>query len=263
MDNIDALIKVRDLTIHYGDFSVLEGVSFDVIGGEILFVLGGSGSGKTSLIRNMMGLDRPLAGRIVIDGVDITSCGETDFRKTIRKIGILFQGSALFGSMTLAENIALPIREYSDLTDEAVHTLVHMKLCRVGLAAFMSNRPHELSGGMKKRAGLARALALNPKILFLDEPTAGLDPITAAEIDELILHINRSNATTIVIVTHELQSIFGIADRIVMLDKTTRGIIAEGDPRYLRDQSENPYVRRFLGRKIESNPIPEPANGVD
>jgi phospholipid/cholesterol/gamma-HCH transport system ATP-binding protein len=169
---------------------------------------------------------------------------------TLKKIGILFQSSALFGSMTLAENVSLPIEEYTGLSKSAINDLVRMKLCRVDLSGFENYRPHELSGGMKKRAGLARALALNPKILFLDEPTAGLDPVTAAEIDDLILHINENNGTTIVIVTHELYSIFGIAKRIIMLDKTRKGIIAEGDPVFLKEHSDNLAVKQFFNRQL-------------
>ena len=245
----EILITVEHLVVRYGSQLILDKVGFNVYKGEILFILGGSGCGKTTLIRQMMGLDRPASGNIVIDGVDITTCGDKAFEETRRKIGILFQGSALFGSMTLAENVALPVREYARLSENAVNDLVRMKLCRVDLAGFEDYFPHELSGGMKKRAGLARALALNPKILFLDEPTAGLDPVTAAEIDELILSINRHNRTTIIIVTHELPSIFGLAKRIIMLDKNIKGIIAEGDPRYLRDNSQNKFVRQFFNRQ--------------
>lgn len=248
----DVLITVRNLVVKYGDNLILDNISFDVFKGEILFILGGSGCGKTTLIRHLMGLDRPFSGKIIIDGIDLTSCGDADFMKTLRKIGMLFQGSALFGSMSLAENIALPIQEFSGLSAEAIHELVRMKLCRVDLNGFEHYLPHELSGGMKKRAGLARALALNPKILFLDEPTAGLDPVIATEIDELILNINKNNGTTIIVVTHELHSILGIAERIIMLDKNIKGIIAEGNPRFLKEHSDNPYVHKFLNRHVGS-----------
>lgn len=244
------LIKVEKLVVKYGENLILDNVSFVVYEGEILFVLGGSGCGKTTLIRHMMGLNKPTSGKIFIDGVDITSCDDQAFQKTLRKIGILFQGSALFGSMSIAENIALPIEEYSGLPKNVISDLVRMKLCRVDLGGFENYRPHELSGGMKKRAGLARALALNPKILFLDEPTAGLDPVMAAEIDGLILHINKNNGTTIVVVTHELSSILGIAQRIIMLDKNKKGVIAEGNPAFLKQHSEDATVRQFFNPQI-------------
>ncbi len=243
------LISIRDLVVKYGDNLILDHVSFNVYKGEILFILGGSGCGKTTLIRHMMGLDTPDSGRIIIDKVDITACDDQAFQHTQRKIGILFQSSALFGSMSVAENVALPIAEYVDLPKTTIMDLVRMKLCRVDLSGFENYFPHEISGGMKKRAGLARALALNPQILFLDEPTAGLDPVTAAEIDELISDINRNNNTTIVIVTHELDSIFSLAKRIIMLDKEKKGIIAEGDPVFLKGHSDNPFVRTFLNRR--------------
>jgi len=246
----EVLIKVENLVVNYGENLILDQVSFDVYQGEILFILGGSGCGKTTLIRHMIGLSSPTSGHVFIDGIDISTCDDQAFKITLKKIGILFQGSALFGSMTLAENVSLPIEEYTGLSKGAINDLVRMKLCRVDLSGFENYRPHELSGGMKKRAGLARALALNPKILFLDEPTAGLDPVTAAEIDDLILHINKNNGTTIVIVTHELYSIFGIAKRIIMLDKTRKGIIAEGDPVFLKEHSDNLAVRQFFNRQL-------------
>jgi phospholipid/cholesterol/gamma-HCH transport system ATP-binding protein len=169
----------------------------------------------------------------------------------LRKVGILYQGGALFGSMTLAENIAIPIEEYTGLSPESVSAMVRMKLSLVHLSGYEDHLPSEISGGMKKRAALARAMALNPKILFFDEPLAGLDPVTSAGIDHLILHINKTLGTTMVIVTHELQSIFTVAQRVIMLDGATRGIIAEGDPAYLRDHSPNPTVRRFFNRLAE------------
>lgn len=248
----EVLIKVRDLVLKYGDNLILDKISFDVYKGEILFILGGSGCGKTTLVRHLVGLNRPASGSIVVDGIDLTTCDDADFKKTLRKIGILFQSSALFGSMSLGENVALPIQEFSGLAPEYIPDLVRMKLCRVGLDGFENYRPYELSGGMKKRAGLARALSLNPSILFLDEPSAGLDPVTAAEIDDLIVNINQNNRTTMIIVTHELYSIFGIAHRVIMLDKSKKGIIAEGDPRYLKTHSEHPYVRQFLNRRMDS-----------
>ncbi|MDY6793389.1 MAG: ATP-binding cassette domain-containing protein [Thermodesulfobacteriota bacterium] len=245
----NAIIKVRKLTARYGEDVILHDVSFDVFAGEVLVILGGSGCGKSTLLRHMIGLNEPFSGNVWIDGADITSDDEASLHHALTKIGVLFQGSALFGSMTIEENVGLPIEEYSGLAPDAVHSLVGMKLDMVNLRGYENHMPAELSGGMKKRAGLARAMALNPKILFLDEPSAGLDPVTSAEIDELILHINKSIGTTMVIVTHELDSIFGVAQRVIMLDKSSQGIIAEGDPAYLRDHSQIPIVRQFFNRK--------------
>jgi len=250
------VLTFREVTLRMGDNLILDRVSFDVYRGEIFVILGGSGCGKSTLLKHLIGLIQPVAGRVLIDGEDICEREETKFRRILRKFGVLYQSAALFGSMTLAENVALPIHEYTDLPKDAVDTLVRMKLKLVGLDGYENHLPSEISGGMKKRAGLARAMALNPKILFFDEPSAGLDPITSAELDDLILRINRSLGTTMVIVTHELQSIFTVSDRIIMLDKRTRGIIAEGDPRYLRDHSRNVFVRRFFNprsREKEEN----------
>jgi len=246
-----AIINVKDLVARYGDDLILKDISFDVFEGEILVVLGSSGCGKSTLLRHMIGLDKPFSGNIMIEGEDITSSDGSYFN-ALKKIGILFQSSALFGSMTVAENIALPIQEYSGLSKSSIANLVRMKLCMVNLGGYENYLPSEISVGMKKRAGLARALALNPKILFLDEPTAGLDPVSSAEIDELILLINKSIGATIIIVTHALDSILNVAQRIIMLDKKTKSIIAEGDPRYLKDNSQNVSVRQFFNRKPKS-----------
>lgn len=246
------LIEVCRLTARYGDTPILEGVDMEVYPGEILVILGGSGCGKSTLLRHLIGLNTPHAGSIRIDGVDITTCSDAEYRRTLSKIAVLFQGGALFGSMTVAQNVALAMEAHTDLDRGAIETLVGMKLHMVGLNGFECHLPSELSGGMKKRAGLARALALNPSILFLDEPSAGLDPVTSADIDELILHINRTTGTTMVIVTHELASIFAVAQRVIMLDKGTRGVIAQGDPRDLKATSTHPVVRRFFNRQPES-----------
>ncbi len=239
-------IEVSRLVVQYGEDRILDGVSLEVAEGEIFAILGGSGCGKSTLMRHMIGLEKPFSGNVRIRGRDIGD--EAGFDETLREIGVLFQGGALIGSMTVAENVALPIRAWTALPETAVADLVRMKLCMVDLARAENLLPSQISGGMKKRAGLARALALNPGILFLDEPSAGLDPVTAVEIDELILSINRMNDTTMVIVTHELESIFKVARRVVMLDKRARGVIAEGDPRKLKEDSDNPRVRRFFNR---------------
>jgi phospholipid/cholesterol/gamma-HCH transport system ATP-binding protein len=249
----EPIIKVRNLTAGYGeDVVILEDVSFDVYEGEIFVILGGSGCGKSTLLKHLIGLLPPMAGEVVIDGDDITRCDESGFRRVLRKIGILYQSGALFGSMTLAENVSLPVMEYTDLPPGYLAALVKMKLGLVNLDGFEGHLPSEISGGMKKRAGLARAMALNPKILFFDEPSAGLDPVTSAELDNLILNVNRSLGTTMVIVTHELPSIFAVARRVIMLDKQARGIIAEGDPGYLRDHSRNRFVRSFFNRRADT-----------
>jgi phospholipid/cholesterol/gamma-HCH transport system ATP-binding protein len=245
------IIQVRDLVARFGNEIILDGISFDVYEGEIFVVLGESGCGKSTLLKHLIGLVPPYSGRITIDGDDISECDDAILQRVLRKIGVLYQSAALLGSMTLAENIALPIKEYTDLPDKSVNMLVKMKLKQVNLDGYENHLPSEISWGMKKRAGLARAMALNPKILFFDEPSAGLDPITSAELDNLIIHLNKSLGTTMVIVTHELPSIFSVAQRVIMLDKHTRGVIAEGDPVYLRDHSQNPYVSQFFNRWAE------------
>jgi phospholipid/cholesterol/gamma-HCH transport system ATP-binding protein len=249
------LIEVEDLEARYGETTVLDKINFKIRRGELLAIIGGSGCGKTTLLRHMVGLLPPRKGRITVDGYDITSGDEATFQKALRKIGILFQGGALFGSMTLAENVALPIQEYTDLSSEAVNTLVRMKLCSVDLGGYEDHLPSELSGGMIKRAALARALALNPEILFLDEPTAGLDPVTSAEIEDLILRINHSLGTTVVIVTHSLNIIFKVAHRVIMLDKSVKGIIAQGNPKELKDKSPDPSVRQFFNRQTRASQL--------
>lgn len=243
------LIEIRDMVARYGDQIILEDVTMDVYKNEILAIVGGSGCGKTTLLRHMVGLRPPDAGQIIIDGTDIAGAEEGTFDSALQKIGILFQGGALFGSMTIAENVALPIREYTDLPPQAVANLVRMKLCSVDLGGYENHLPSELSGGMIKRAALARALALNPEILFLDEPTAGLDPVISAEIQELIMRINHSMGTTMVIITHELNIILNVAHRIIMLDKSAKGIVAQGDPNALKAKSPDPIVQNFFNRQ--------------
>ncbi|MGD8389606.1 MAG: ATP-binding cassette domain-containing protein [Desulfobacteraceae bacterium] len=249
----EAIIQVRNLTAGYGENAViLRDISFEVFEGEIFVILGGSGCGKSTLLKHLIGLIPPMAGEVIIDSDDISGCDEDTFHEVLKKVGVLYQSGALFGSMTLAENVSLPIEEYTDLDPKSVAALVSMKLGLVHLDGFENHLPSEISGGMKKRAGLARAMALNPKILFFDEPSAGLDPVTSAELDNLILHVNRSLGTTMVIVTHELPSIFAVAHRVIMLDKRSKGIIAEGDPMFLREHSQNRFVSQFFNRRAEA-----------
>ena len=243
------IIRVENITVGYGNDIILENISFDIYEGEVFVILGGSGCGKSTLLKALIGLIKPISGRIIIDGDDIINCGEAAFQKILRKIGVLYQGGALFGSMTVAENVALPIREYTDLPEKSVCDLVRMKLNLVGLEGYGNHTPSEISGGMKKRAAIARAMALNPRIIFFDELSAGLDPITSAGIDNLVIHLNKSLGTTMVIVTHELPSIFAIAQRVIMLDKESKGIIAEGEPVNLRDHSQNRLARQFFNRQ--------------
>ncbi|MHC4138707.1 MAG: ABC transporter ATP-binding protein, partial [Planctomycetota bacterium] len=207
-------IKVTEMVAGYGKDVILNHVNFEVYEGEIFVILGGSGCGKSTLLKHLIGLNELISGNIVIGGVDITDYKGGSFQQVLRQCGILFQSGALFGSMTVAENVALPIQEHTDLPAAYIDNIVRMKLAQVSLTGYENHLPSEISGGMRKRAGLARAMALNPEILFFDEPSAGLDPVTSAELDQLIIRLNRSYGTTMVIVTHELPSIFTVAHRV-------------------------------------------------
>lgn len=249
--NREPLVAVENLTAAYGDTAILENVSFQVYREEMFIILGGSGCGKSTLLKHLIGLSKPYGGRIVINGTDITAADEDALRHVQKKIGVLFQADAIFGSMTLFENIALPLYEYTDLPPGAIDRIVKMKLALVNLAGYENHMPSELSGGMRKRAGIARAMALDPLLLFFDEPWAGLDPVTAAELDILIKSINAAMGTTMVIVTQELASIFSVAQRVIMLDKDARGVIAEGNPRELKEHSHDPRVINFFNRRAQ------------
>ncbi len=248
MDN-DIIISVENLTARFGNNVVFDNVSFDVRRGEILVIVGESGCGKSTLLKIMIGLNRPASGRVLFEGTDILSGGEKTMGEYRKNIGVLFQSSALLGSMTLRENIELPLGEYTDLNPESINRTVKMKLGMVNLAGYENHYPAELSGGMKKRAGIARAMALDPQVLFFDELSAGLDPVTAVELDDLILKTNEALQTSMVIVTHELESIYKIAHRVLMLDKQAKGIIAEGRPLDLKNQSTDPRVTSFFRRQ--------------
>ena len=232
----------------YGDFLIQRDLEFSIQRGEVFVIMGGSGCGKSTLLKIMIGLKSPREGEVYYDGHPFWGAGETQRERTKRKFGTLFQAGALWSSMTLAENIGLALQQYTDLGERQIREIAAYKLMLVGLAGFEDYYQNEISGGMKKRAGLARAMALDPEILFFDEPSAGLDPISAKLLDDLILELRDTLETTIVVVTHELASIFAIADSAIFLDADTRTQLAVGDPRDLRDNHPNPVVRRFLRR---------------
>jgi phospholipid/cholesterol/gamma-HCH transport system ATP-binding protein len=241
-------IRVRDLTMAYGSFVVQRDLTFTVNRGDVFIIMGGSGCGKSTLLRHMIGLKPPAKGSVFYEAIDFWQATPQERDRIMRGIGVLYQKGALWSSMTLAENVALPLREYTGLGPAQIDELVALKLALVGLAGFEEYYPSEISGGMQKRAGLARAMALDPEILFFDEPSAGLDPISARRLDELILELRESLGATVVVVTHELASIFTIGTNSVFLDPDTKTMIASGDPKALRDDTSNPKVRTFLTR---------------
>ena len=244
------MISIRNLRVSYGEREILHGVTFDVRDGETMVILGGSGCGKSTLLRTLVGLERPTSGEIWLKGQNISTISKEEMDEIRKRLGMSFQGSALFGSLTVGENVALPLHEHAKLEQSTIDIITRMKLGQVGLSGFENYTPSQLSGGMKKRAAVARALAMDPEILFFDEPSAGLDPIIAAGVDQLILDVKKAFQMTIIVVTHELASAFLIADRMVLIDKGY--LVAIGTLEEMR-ASEHPRVRQFLDR------VPEPA----
>lgn len=248
MSATDYAISVQNLTIGYGSNVLLENLNFTVNHGEIFVILGGSGCGKSSLLANLYGLYQPLGGNVLIEGQNITTAVGQERQKIMTSFGVMYQEGALFGSMNLLDNVTLFMEEYTQLTKPQMNLLARCKLDLVGLLPYETYMPSEISGGMQKRAAIARAMALDPKILFLDEPSAGLDPITSADLDNTILDLSKNLGFTFVVVSHELASIYAIADKVIMLDKEAKGIIAEDDPKVLRDTSTDPRVHQFFNR---------------
>jgi len=251
-------IIVRNLKIGYGERIILQNVNFDVRHGEVFVILGGSGCGKSTLLKNLIGLYAPIEGEVWIEGGNLVAARDNDRLFLLRKFGVMYQSGALFGSMTVLENVRLPLDEFTALPEPVKELVALAKLKLVGLGAAAQKLPSELSGGMQKRAAIARAMALDPRILFLDEPSAGLDPVTSAGLDLLIKELAQHFGITFIIVTHELASIYKIADRVVMLDSRTRTVIAEGKPAELREHAVDPWVRRFFNREPDSAETAQP-----
>lgn len=248
MTNSIPHIEIRGLTMAYESFVVMRDITVSITKGEVFVIMGGSGCGKSTLLRHLIGLKEPAAGEILYNGKSFTATNEVERGKMMTRFGVLFQGGALWSSMTLAENVALPIEEYTDFSAREIADTVSLKLALVGLKGYEDYYPAEISGGMCKRAGLARAMALDPEILFFDEPSAGLDPVSARRLDELILRLRDSLGTTIVVVTHELASIFAIADQAIFLDARTRQMRAYGNPNEMLKNTEDPVLKEFLTR---------------
>jgi phospholipid/cholesterol/gamma-HCH transport system ATP-binding protein len=241
-------ITVRDLTMAYGDFVVMRDLNFTINDGDVFIIMGGSGSGKSTLLRHLIGLEEPAKGEIFYGEKNFTQADDGERQKILRRVGVLFQSGALWSSMTLAENIGLLLEDYTDLDAEEIREVASLKLALVGLKGFEDYYPSEISGGMQKRAGLARAMALDPEVLFFDEPSAGLDPVSARLLDELILELRDSLGATVVVVTHEVASILAIGNNSVFLDADTNSIVARGHPKELLAHSSDPKVRAFLTR---------------
>jgi phospholipid/cholesterol/gamma-HCH transport system ATP-binding protein len=257
MTQTEPRITIQDLTMAYGTFVIQHDLNFTIQPGEIFIIMGGSGCGKSTLLRHLIGLMAPARGDVLYDGESFWTAAPEERERMLRRFGVLYQSGALWSSMTLAENVALPLGEYTDLSPSAIRDVVSLKLALVGLAGFEDFYPSEISGGMRKRAGLARAMALDPDILFFDEPSAGLDPISSRRLDDLILELRDSLGATVVIVTHELQSIFAIGDNGVFLDPETKTMLAVGNPKVLRDTSPEPKIRTFLTRGEVEAPAPQ------
>jgi phospholipid/cholesterol/gamma-HCH transport system ATP-binding protein len=248
MDKSEAHITISDLTMAYGDFVLMRDLNFSVNQGDIFIIMGGSGCGKSTLLRHMVGLKSPAKGKVFYGDISFWDAGPEERAQLMRRFGILYQSGALWSSMTLAENVALPLRQYTKLTDQEIEAQISLKLALVGLSGFEGFYPSEISGGMRKRAGLARAMALDPEVLFFDEPSAGLDPVSAKRLDDLILQLRDSLGATVVVVTHELSSIFAIGNNSVFLDPESRTMIAAGDPNLLLRDNHDPRIQNFLTR---------------
>jgi phospholipid/cholesterol/gamma-HCH transport system ATP-binding protein len=253
----EAHVEVRDLTLAFGDFVLLRDLNFSVRRGSVFVIMGGSGSGKSVLVRHMLGLLEPARGEVFYNGRSFTRADPQQRDEMLRRVGILYQRNALWSSMTLAENVALPLREYTRLSPAEIREVAALKLALVGLRGFEDFTPSQISGGMQKRAALARAMALDPEVLFFDEPSSGLDPVTARRLDDLMLEVRADLGTTLIVVSHDLASILAIGDDSILLDVEARAAIASGSPRDLLAHCADPRVRRFLTRGAEGRPQPE------